>query len=143
MKKLLVTLQFFACSLILFAQTGPNISVIPLPVSVVQKTGSFKLRNKSTIELATADADAKRVANFLSIAIATPAGFKIPVTNKMTAGNSIRLVLLKSSDNTLGNEGYKLSVTSNLVIVSANKPAGLYYGVQTILQLLPKEIESK
>jgi len=33
--------------------------------------------------------------------------------------------------------------TSGGVIISANQPAGLFYGMQTLLQLLPKEIESK
>ncbi len=143
MKRLLAIFLFSGISMILFSQTATTISVIPLPVSVVQKTGSFKINNKSVIELTSTNADAKRVANFLSQAIATPAGLKIPVVNKLTTSNSIRLILLTSTDETLGNEGYKLSVTSNTVTVSANKPAGLFYGVQTILQLLPKEIESK
>ena len=43
----------------------------------------------------------------------------------------------------MGNEGYKLSVTTNGVTLSANKAGGLFYGAQTILQLFPKEIESK
>ena len=34
-------------------------------------------------------------------------------------------------------------MTSSNVIIKANQPAGLFYGVQTLLQLLPKEIESK
>jgi hexosaminidase len=42
----------------------------------------------------------------------------------------------------LGNEGYKLLVTPQTVSLSANKPAGLFYGMQTLIQLLPKEIES-
>ncbi|MFI5186309.1 MAG: beta-N-acetylhexosaminidase [Chitinophagales bacterium] len=143
MKKLLVSFHFFVCSLILFAQSTPDLSIIPLPVSAVQKTGSFKINNKSVIVLTSADADARRVANFLSMAIATPAGYKVSIVNKTEAGNSILLVLLSSADKALGNEGYKLSVTPNKVTISANKPAGLFYGVQTILQLLPKEIESK
>jgi hexosaminidase len=143
MKRLLAILLFFGGSLIIVAQTTPTISIIPLPVSVVSKNGSFVVTNKSVIELATSDAEASRVANFLSKAIATPSGLKIPVVNKMSTGNSIRLVLLSATDKTLGTEGYKLSVTPNGIILSANKPAGLFYGVQTMLQLLPKEIESK
>jgi hexosaminidase len=143
MKRWLAMFLFSGSSLILAAQTTPAISLIPLPVSMVQKTGTFRITNKTTIQLASADADAKRVANFLSATIATPAGYKIPVAGKMTAGNSIRLILLSSKDKVLGDEGYKLLVIPGVVTISANKPAGLFYGVQTLLQLLPKEIESK
>jgi hexosaminidase len=143
MKKLLAALFFLGTYLIMPAQTTSTISIIPLPASVTPKTGSFVVTNKSVVELASADADATRVANFFSKAIATATGYKIAVANKMAGGNSIRLVLLTAADKTLGNEGYKLVITPNAVTLSANKPAGLFYGVQTILQLLPKEIESK
>src|SRR5689334_19592986 len=143
MKKLLATSLLFVFNLLLFAQTLPAVSIIPIPVSIVQKTGSFKITNKSMIALTSGDVDAKRVATVLSMAIATPAGFKVPLTNKMTGSGLIKFVLLNSSDKILGSEGYRLSVTPNMVTLSANKPAGLFYGVQTILQLLPNEIESK
>ena len=142
MKKLLVAFLFFGNSLLVLSQTA-LINIIPIPVSMAAKTGSFRVNSKTVIELTSGNTDASRVANFLSKAIATPAGYKILVVNKMTSSNSIRLILLNSADKTLGNEGYKLSVTPNAIAVSANKPAGLFYGVQTILQLLPKEIESK
>src|SRR6266404_7461042 len=143
MKRLLATFIFFGGRLIILVQTTPTLSIVPLPASVVPKTGSFLVTNKSAIEVTTADADAKRVANFLSQAITIPTGYKIPVVNKTTGGSPIRLVLLTAADKTLGTEGYKLSVTPNAVTLSANKAAGLFYGVQTILQLLPVEIESK
>jgi len=57
------------------------------------------------------------------------------------AGGNISLAIVQ--DATLGNEGYKLIVNPNSVLLSANKPAGLFYGMQTLVQLLPKEIESK
>ena len=142
MKKLLVTFLFFGNNLHVLSQTA-SINIVPIPVSISAKTGSFKVNGKTVIEFTSGNGDASRVADFLSKAIATPAGFKIPVVRKMTATNSIRLVLLNSGDKTLGNEGYKLTVTSTVITISANKPAGLFYGVQTIMQLLPKEIESK
>ena len=143
MKSLLAA--FFLCltQFISFAQVASTVSVIPLPASITPKTGTFRITNKSVIALASTDADAKRVAEFLSNGIATPAGYKLPVTNKMTTPNSVRLILLASPNATLGNEGYKLSITPTGATISANKPAGLFYGVQTLLQLLPKEIESK
>jgi len=143
MKKLLAFLLFFAESLMLFAQTISSINLVPMPVSVSPKTGSFLITNKTLIEVATSDADANRIAGFFSKSIAGPTGYKIPVMNKMISGSSIGLALLTVPDKTLGNEGYKLLVTPKAVNISANKPAGLFYGIQTLLQLLPKEIESK
>jgi len=141
MKRLLAAPLLFVFHSLL-AQTSPSINMIPLPVSLVPKTGSFTVTDKTVIALANSNADVTRVATFLSQALATPAGVRIPVVNK-AAPNSIRMVLLSPEDKTLGGEGYKLSVSTAEVVLSANKPAGLFYGVQTILQLLPKEIESK
>jgi len=141
MKKLLVASFFSGISLLVLSQTA-SINIIPIPASVTAKTGSFQLTDKSVILLASTDADANRVAHFLADALNTPTGYKIPVS-KSGSGGAIKLVLLSSQDKSLGNEGYKLSVTTNEVTVSANKAAGLFYGAQSILQLLPKEIESK
>ena len=141
MKKLLVASFFSGISLLVLSQTA-SINIIPIPASVTARTGSFQLTDKSVIQLASTDADANRVAHFLADALNTPTGYKIPVS-KSGSGGAIKLVLLSSQDKSLGNEGYKLSVTTNEVTVSANKAAGLFYGAQSILQLLPKEIESK
>lgn len=51
--------------------------------------------------------------------------------------------LLKSPNPALGTEGYTLQVNSKGVLIQANQPAGLFYGIQTLYQLLPKEIEGK
>src|ERR1043165_8346401 len=101
------------------------------------------MNSKSVIDAASSDSDVKRVAGYLSTTIAASTGFKMPVAGKAGSSNVIRLVLLSQPDKAIGSEGYKLSVTPSLVTISANKPAGLYYGTQTLIQLLPKEIESK
>ena len=55
--------------------------------------------------------------------------------------NSIFLSL--SNENNLAEEGYRLKVTNNGISLTAKEPAGIFYGVQTLLQLFPKQIESK
>src|SRR4051812_3277094 len=141
MKKLLVTFFFVGISLLMLSQTA-SVNIIPIPVSVVTKTGSFQLTDKSVIELASADAGANRVAHFLADALSTPTGYKIGVA-KSGSSDAIKLVLLPTEDKSLGNEGYKLSVATNGVTLSANKAAGFVFGGQGIFQFLPKEIESK
>jgi len=53
---------------------------------------------------------------------------------------SIHLTL-QDSPASVGSEGYKLVVSGTGVTISASAPAGLFYGVQTLRQLLPPVIE--
>ena len=55
---------------------------------------------------------------------------------------TIQLILNKKADDVIGKEGYHLLVTPKNIVIKANEPAGLFYGVQTLVQLFPKEIES-
>ena len=80
---------------------------------------------------------AEKLAQKLNVA--TGFGFKAIAGAK----GSVQLNLNVTTDSKLGNEGYSLVSTTKGVIINANEPAGLFYGVQTLLQLLPMEIESK
>ena len=126
------------------AQQQPVTALIPIPVSFQPATGNFSLTRTTSIELSGNNAEAKRVAGMLSKRLATATGFAVPVKEVTTASNTtgnIRLAIVQ--DGTLGNEGYKLNIDGNAVTISANTAAGLFYGAQSLLQLLPKEIESK
>jgi hexosaminidase len=122
--------------------TTPVVSVLPQPVSVQTTKGSFLLKKTSAIEVSATDDDAKRVAGYLAKKLGTATGYEIPVKTGLKSSNAtgnIRLTL--SADTSLGLEGYRLNVIPNAITITANKPAGLFYGMQTLLQLFPKEIE--
>jgi len=133
---------FFLFTAIAGFSQAKKLAIIPEPVSVTEKSGTFTLKNNFTVSVSGSDADALRVANQLSQALTAPTGFKGSVKQSSSSG-TIQLKLAGTADDALGNEGYKLTVSSGGVIITANKPAGLFYGVQTFLQLLPKDIESK
>ena len=127
-------------ALVLFAQSEKTL--IPMPSSVINKTGSFLLRNNLTISVSSDDKALSFIANQLLKTLETSTGYNMAVKKNNLAA-AIQLRLLSSPDKTIGNEGYHLLVTQKSIIISANKPAGLFYGTQTLLQLLPKEIENK
>jgi hexosaminidase len=117
-------------------------AIIPVPVSVTEKAGAFTLKNNFSISVSGKDNDALNVAKQLNTALSTASGYKGSVKENSSGGN-IQLVLLSPADAAISNEGYKLSVSSSNIKISANKAAGLFYGMQTLFQLLPKEIGSK
>src|SRR5581483_5266613 len=51
-------------------------------------------------------------------------------------------IVLKVDSTLLPEEGYRLHVGPERVEIRARAPRGLFYGVQTLRQLLPEQIES-
>ncbi|MFN5326432.1 MAG: glycoside hydrolase family 20 zincin-like fold domain-containing protein, partial [Bacteroidota bacterium] len=135
MKKLLSALLIAFFAIVSQAQ----INIIPQPSSVKQGVGIFTVTSSTQIQYASSDTEVKRIAGELNAAFKRAAGFELK------QGTSIKNVVQLSlvNDASLGNEGYDISVTTDAVKISANKAAGLFYGVQSLLQLLPVEIESK
>ncbi|MGV3540317.1 MAG: beta-N-acetylhexosaminidase, partial [Rufibacter sp.] len=73
----------------------------------------------------------------------TPTGYTLPVQTKPARGAKIKFSLFQTPSARLGKEGYTLNVTSKEILIQANAPNGWFYGIQTLLQLLPASIESK
>ncbi len=145
MKKWLALILLFSVSV--SAQNGnPPFTIIPEPASLVAKPGVFLLTPVSGIWVEGNDRDALRVGKFLADALSVPTGYKLSVksgANISRKAGAILLRLNQKADPSLGNEGYKLSVATSGVTIEANQPAGLFYGMQSLLQLFPPAIESK
>jgi hexosaminidase len=141
MKKLsflLVCIVFFTTA---FSQSGSDdIAIIPQPVKVTRTTGYFTLPANIIVSASKAP-EMVKITDGLKAVFSNTTGYKVTLDNGSAA--SIVLKLNTTPDNTSGNEGYTLSVKSNAVTITANKPAGIFYGVQTFMKLLPKEIDSK
>ncbi|WPU99513.1 family 20 glycosylhydrolase [Mucilaginibacter sp. cycad4] len=142
MKKLSLLLCGCMAHLLSVAQTAkPALALIPQPVKVTQTTGQFVLPKTVVVE-AGSSADVANVAVYLKRKLSTATGAFITIKS-IAPTAPIRLVLNKTTDTLIKTEGYKLSVTPKKVVIRANDAAGLFYGVQTFFQLLPKEIEGQ
>jgi hexosaminidase len=134
---LFIGIIFYAAT---FCQDNSKIAIIPEPVKITRNTGYFTLPANIVIETVETS-HLKQAITFLQERLARPTGYKVSV-----AGNAptavVRLMLNANKDPEIGHEGYQLSVTQKNITIKANNAAGIFYGVQTLMQLLPKEIES-
>lgn len=120
----------------------PEIAIIPEPVTLIKQTGIFVLPNNIIIQ-ANKSPELKQTVAFLQERLSIPTGHFVSVIHTSSTAATFKLLINEKNDPVLGNEGYHLNVGLKQVTITANKPAGLFYGVQTLMQLLPKEIESK
>ena len=145
MLKSILVLGFVALQMtgsIAQAATLDKQTIIPKPVSVVPAKGTFKLSSKTAIFVVGESAELKQIGSFLSAKLSPATGFGLKVKSsdgKKVAGSIV--LSLSANDTQLGDEGYQLTISNNTISLTANKPAGLFNGVQTIRQLLPAKIE--
>ncbi|TAE32307.1 MAG: beta-N-acetylhexosaminidase [Cytophagales bacterium] len=125
-------LYFF--SLPLFAQQP--ISIIPQPVSVQAQPGVFRLTKATSIHFG--QLPGQYAANTLAEKLSRTTGYPLRAIPGDRGG--IQFSINATPNPALGAEGYTLDVTPKQVVIRANQPAGLFYGMQSLLQLLPKEV---
>ncbi|MDY7395452.1 beta-N-acetylhexosaminidase [Aureibaculum sp. 2210JD6-5] len=112
--------------------------VIPKPVSVNATGSSFEINSNTAVHYQSEDL--KPIANYLAEMLRPVTGFEIPV-KVMESKPSSDHIFLTLTDSISSGEGYELETKENGIIIRANKPAGIFYGVQTLRQLLPASVE--
>lgn len=114
-----------------------GINIIPVPVELTQTEGIFTLTGKTVISQGSAEFAS--VADFLAEKIKTSTGYNLKKVDSAPETGYIRFV----QDATVADEeGYELVSTPDGVTITASTAAGAFYGMQSLLQLLPAEIES-
>jgi hexosaminidase len=124
---------------LLTAFSQDSISIIPEPVKLVRTEGKFALPSNISINAAQ-DPGIKQALADLTARLTIPTGYHVAMSTSSSA--TIFLNLNKNPNPELGSEGYLLNVSPKKVTITANQPAGVFYGVQSFLQLLPAEIAS-
>lgn len=120
----------------LYAQQSRELAIIPNPLEIKCQNGIFKLNNKTSIQFDSTQKELKPLAEMLIQGIRQRTGIQIKTStiDKKKATNSVTLQL---TTDTLGKEGYRLSVGTEGIVVRASQLNGLFYAIQTIYQLLP------
>lgn len=113
-----------------------SISLIPKPQEIVEKSDYFQLSRRAAITLDRSNEALVGIARYFNGKIAPATGFELPLEKH----GKIEFKL--TDDAALGDEGYRLQVKRSDIILTAHKPAGIFYGVQTLLQMLPPCIKS-
>jgi hexosaminidase len=122
-------------------EASRELAVIPKPVKMKSLGGDFQFNEKTVIVVSGDDEQQIGVAHYLSKLLSSATGFRPEVNvEDNSEDNSIFLEIDKSITGAPGC--YSLLVTESKVSVSAPGVTGLFYGVQTLRQLLPPEIES-
>lgn len=128
-KNILIAVMLLAATAT-FAQQTESTSIIPKPLSAQKGTGSFYITKQTTI--VARSAAAKKVAEMFNYFMAKKYGFTLPVSEQ---GSANAIVLNVLTDSKPAAEGYKLTVTKAKIEVAGTK-AGVFYGVQSLLQLM-------
>lgn len=142
--------KFFVVALALLCAAGtifakkedkaPEHAIIPRPTSyVAAKSGKFVFHPETLIVYSAKEA--KPVATYFAGEISAATGMKLKVADKGAGKTTVRLELKKNFK--LGDEAYTLDVSSTTIRLVAKTPAGLFYGLQTVRQMMPPEIYSR
>jgi hexosaminidase len=96
----------------------------------------------SSVITVSGAAAAQPAATWLADMLRRGTGYVIPTVSAEDASRSSITLALGDAGATLGEEGYRLTVSGAEVRIHANTDAGLFHGAQTLRQILPPEIES-
>src|SRR5574344_357734 len=129
---IIAAMLIFGAMLPLKAQK--NLDIIPVPSKITYLEGEYQLRKGVKIY---SDTDDNFNSEYLKNHISSLFDFPIEST---TEPHNADISLL--TDSKIEKEGYSIEINNNGITIKASDDAGIFYGVQTLFQMLPPQIYS-
>ena len=115
-----------------------NIQVIPKPRVMEVTSSEFTVTHKTKIIY---NEGLKEQGALLQDLLTNATLYELPISKGYKASKNS--VFISLDDSITDNEGYVLDVTENGVSISGKTSSGIFYGIQTLLQLMPVQVYSK
>jgi len=119
--------------------------IIPIPTQYEIQDGEFVFDENTLLYADFEQQEVLKIAQDFQSKFRTVSGMLLPLldlADLQSASNTIVVFRLDSSKD-LGEEGYEIEASENKIILNALNPAGLFYAVQSLKQLLPPEVEKE
>ena len=130
MKRILSLCLMLSAAVAMSAQTYCNL--VPQPLKVTPEAGVFMMEKGLSV---CASDDLKFERNYLKEHLENVFAFEVPV-NGVPTYNGIILSLTEGME----SEAYRLEVGGECVLIEASDRAGIFYGIQTLLQMMPPAV---
>ncbi len=132
MTKMLKLILFALTGLATLAGTGQNI--LPTPLRLEKLASTFTIQKKIGVAFSDREAESAKylidkLQNYVKV-------------KKVAAANGDIVLATKPLSAKYSNEGYDLEVTDGGIRITAATETGLFYGIQSLLQLFPDEVQS-
>ena len=133
MKKILA---LFMCAAIATVAMARDYNIIPQPKEIIDQQGTYTLAPATKIY--AKGAENIKVAEFFIKKLNASTGLNLALAQKAADAQ----IVLLGSKKIKNKEGYSLTVTPQGVKAEAKTAQGLFYAMQTFMQLLPPQVES-
>ncbi len=128
------------------AEASSTLNVIPKPSEYTMNEGTFTLGADAEIAVIAEDngaaAELTNTGEYIAEVFRASTGYELPVVEKTEPENG-DITLRLNPDGGYAEQAYAIDVTTDQVIIEAGAPVGIFYGVQTLRQMLPADIESE
>lgn len=134
MRKLLIlfAVSLFVTSQIRAAFASEQLSLVPKPNQLEVLSGEFHLSGR--VQIVCTNATLKPEAEYLQAALAAATGLNYAIVGEATSTQSI---VLRTDSGFENAEGYAIRSTETQYEITGKTSAGVFYGIQTFLQLIP------